>query len=147
MTQANELRKQLALYATDKLGVLAFRDWFGPVFRTAHKSGDSTLEMLVHAVEWEFVDFERGLSSESVLKKNLSQLASGDTALAVANPPESSNSRVQVLRQEFVFPAPPVYVLAQTAGSTNGVASCVVLESKNVLSSVVLSDVSVLTPA
>lgn len=122
MALAKELRKQLARYTSDDLDMKAFRDWFLPVLRDVHKSGDAEAEKLAHEVEWEFVDLERGLlPSENALKANLSQLCSGNATVLVANAPEPQNSNVEVVRQEAVaHTTSEAGVLVMVAGNSGG---------------------------
>lgn len=108
MTPCAQLQEKLAEYTSGLMTLDAFRAWFAPVLRDAHKSGDADTEKLVHAVEWEFCDVLRG-SSEQTLKENLARLAS----VAVGNPPQTQsqterlpelerNSRTQVLVLQFL---------------------------------------------
>jgi len=142
MTLANQIRNQLARYTSNDLDMRAFRDWFAPVLRDVHKSGEADAESLAHAVEWEFLDFERGVSSEVFLKENLSRLAS----VAVANPPVPHSSDIAVQAYYFPVAPPKTRVFEQNSGNGDqGNGSLVVVES-NGESSLVFSDL-VLTSA
>ena len=114
MTSFKELQKKLAEYTSGLLPVEEFRAWFAPVLRDVHRSGDADAEKLAHAVEWEFCDLERGVSSDAILKENLSRLAR--VAVAVSEP---TNSPVQVQRQELFVSSPTQQVLVQAAGNDN----------------------------
>jgi hypothetical protein len=71
---AKEIREHLAAYLAGDLQAEDFRGWFASALRDVHKSNDPEAEELAHAVEWEFCDFERGVSSEEI-RQNLSRLA------------------------------------------------------------------------
>ena len=98
----------------------AFREWFAPVLRDAHKSGDADAEKFAHSVEWEFADFSHGRLSEVLLKENLARLAS--VALRRQEP---RNSDVPVDTLYFPVRLPQATMVDQSSvnggsGSTNG---------------------------
>lgn len=87
MALAKELRKRLSLYLSGTDDLSKFRDWFVLFLRDAHASGEADTVELADAVDWEFVDFGRGLSaSEAELKNNLRELlaSTSEQELALA---------------------------------------------------------------
>lgn len=96
--QRDQLRKKLAEYTSGKLSLADFREWFAPVLRDAHKA-DSETEKLAHAVEWEFCDLTRRVSSELTMKENLSRLA----RVALSDPPQAAVLGVQVATLVFLL--------------------------------------------
>jgi len=95
MTLEKKIRNQFALYNSGRLDMKEFRHWFAPFLRDVHKTGDADLEKFAHAVEWEFLDYERGLVSEPELKQELARLV-GSQFLT----PES----VEIVVEGFYFP-------------------------------------------
>lgn len=125
MTQANELRKQVACYTSGSWTVERFRDWFLPVLRDAHSSANLEFARLADAVEWEFVDYQRGATSELQLKENLGRVAE----VAVADVPESRAHAAFVQRQHFFGAQPGLHVFVLSSGNRDSVAPQPTLES------------------
>jgi hypothetical protein len=101
-----EIRKQVAQYVAGDLEPNDFRDWFALQLRDVHKMNDPEAEELVHSIEWEFLDVERGISTEQVARQNLLQIA------------------VSEVRTVVVFGAPMVwggvsYVPIETSGTSS----------------------------
>jgi hypothetical protein len=123
MRLEKKIRNQLALYTSGGLDMEKFRHWFAPVLRDVHNSGEAGAERLAHLIEWEFVDFERGMTpDETVLRSKLKELASA--VFAVANPPSSENSAVEFVRQEILL-QPQGAILVEAAGTSGGYTTTV----------------------
>jgi hypothetical protein len=140
MTLANRMRSQLARYTSNDLDMKSFRDWFVPVLRDVHKSGDQEAEALAHAVELEFVEMERGLASETVLKENISRLAS----VAVTNPPESQNAEGKIQTMYLHLPTPQTRFLIETAAGNSDSGSALRVVESNEESSFSLSNLELI---
>ena len=76
-----EIRERLGQYLTGDLAPAEFRDWFALALRDVHKANDPGAEDLLHSIEWNFFDLERGILSEQVLKQNLFHLALSGTSV------------------------------------------------------------------
>lgn len=72
---AKEIREQLGKYVAGDVQPEEFRDWFALVLRDVHQSDDAEAETLVNAIEWEFLDRERGLLTDATLRDQLERLA------------------------------------------------------------------------
>lgn len=82
---AKQIRKQLARYLSGELAPDQFENWFALKVLEVHKSGDEEAEALIHSVEWEFLDLERGITTARLAKENLRQLAASEAAAPEAD--------------------------------------------------------------
>lgn len=70
----NEIKGQLSRYVSGELAPDAFHGWSALALLQANRTGDSDSESLLHSIEWELLDVERGISSVAVAKERLSSL-------------------------------------------------------------------------
>jgi hypothetical protein len=73
---ANQIKAQLTHYVDGKIAQTAFDNWFALAILEAHRTGDSEAESLLHSIEWELADVERGVLSIDDAKARLSSLLS-----------------------------------------------------------------------
>jgi hypothetical protein len=72
---AHGVRNLLAHYLSGDLKPREFEEKFASAMSAAFQVDDSETQALCRAVEWEFLDRDRGLSTDALLLKHLGELA------------------------------------------------------------------------
>lgn len=83
----NQIRTRLSQYLANPSGESEFQEWFAEVLRNVHASNDPEAEALALAVEWAFLDLERGNLPADDARQNLLQLAGPSDDLVIFGRP------------------------------------------------------------
>ena len=69
------VRRLLVQYLSGDLNSQAFEEQFAAATSASYRTDDQEAQTLCRAVEWEFLDRDRGCSTDTVLLKHLGELA------------------------------------------------------------------------